>query len=337
MVVAVVVFFIAGFYAMFSLMAYRASKGSAVSDRLAEVRHRRLGEPAQSGLDNLVVGEPDGPLGPAGGQGGGLPALRAAMTLAGSRLIRKGSDRRIESRLRRAGIRLRAAEYLAVRVGIGFVAGLAVFIFTGAAPLFMVGAAPGFLLPEFYVQRKIRVRLQKATHQLPDALAIIANSLRSGHSFLQAVDVAAEELADPLAAEFRQLMQETRVDIRLEDALANLVNRLPAPDIQLVVTAVLIQKQVGGNLAAILEQVADTIRVRMRIGREVKALSAQGRLSGWVLGLLPVALTAFVGLTNKSYMSLLFSEPLGRAMLGGAVVMELIGVVIISRMVQVDA
>ncbi len=251
-------------------------------------------------------------------------------------LVRRGRSRQVEARLRQAGIRLRAAEYLALRILGGFFPGLAAAAVTGSGLSFLVLAAAGFFLPDLYVERRLLRRRRAFVEQIPDALGAVGNSLRSGFSFLQAIEVAAEELPEPAAGELLQVVRETQVDIPLEDALANLYGRMPLQEVQLVVTAVIIQRQVGGNLAGLLEQVGETVRMRLHVERELRALTAQGRLSGWIIGLLPVGLGGMLTLFNRSYMSTLFTDLLGQVLLGVVAVMQVMGMLVIRRLVRLE-
>lgn len=263
-------------------------------------------------------------------------ALRYVLRGVEHRLANKGAGKHIEGRLRRAGWRLRASEYMVIRVFSGIVVGGFAFLVLHSIAMGVTFCALGFLLPEVFLAQAITRRVRRFVAQMPDALNIIANSMRSGYSFLQAVDVAANELKDPISMELRQLVMETRVDIALEDALANLYSRVPAPEVQLVATAVLIQRQAGGNLAGLLEQVGETIRMRLRFEGEVRALTAQGRLSGWIIGLLPLFIAGAIALMNPSYVGLLVTEPLGRVMIGIAAVMEVVGALITAKMVRME-
>lgn len=251
-------------------------------------------------------------------------------------LERQGRSRRLETRLRQAGIRLRAAEFFALRVLAGLAAGILAGLTTGGLGWFLLVSIGVFLLPDLLVERAILKRRRAFATQLPDAVTAIANSLRSGFSFLQAIDVAAGELSDPIAGELAQVLRETRVDIPVEDALANLYARVPLPEVQLAVTAILIQRQVGGNLAGLLEQVGDTVRTRFRIEREMRALTAQGRLSGWIIGLMPAVLGGVIFLINRDYVRILFTDVLGQAMLVSAGMLQVIGALVIRRMVRLE-
>lgn len=325
-----VIAFLATFATVAAIAALREiRRPEAVAARVADIRAGRTG--------GTAVTFPAGPEPPAdrrpagdqlrGGAGWLVARLEAAMT-------RRGRSRRMEARLRQAGVRLRAGEYLALRTLAGLGAGLLAGLSSGRPGWFLVGAVAGHLLPDLLVERAILKRRRAFAVQFPDALTAVGNSLRSGFSFLQAIDVAAAELPEPIAGELAQVVRETQVDIPVEDALANLYSRVPLPEVQLAVTAVLIQRQVGGNLAALLEQVGETVRTRLRVEREMRALTAQGRLSGWIIGLMPAALGGVIFVINREYIGLLFTDVLGQAMLVAAAVLQAVGALVIRRMVR---
>lgn len=332
MPLAVEVFLVAFAGTLALALAAESRRARSVGVRIDEIRSAR--EPLRTAA---LLAPPPGGEAERAPRAAGFKAA-ATLLLGGLQkvLVRRGRTRRVESRLRQAGIRLRAAEFLALRVLGGLVLGLAAALVSGGWWLFLAAGAAGFLLPDLYVERRLLQRRRDFVEQIPDALGAIGNSLRSGFSFLQAVEVAAQELPDPAAGELLQVVRETQVDIPVEDALANLYERMPLPEVQLVVTAVIIQRQVGGNLAGLLEQVGDTVRMRLHVERELRALTAQGRLSGWIVGLLPVGLGGIISLFNGGYLSPLFSDVLGQVLLAAVAVMQVIGMVVIRRLVRLE-
>ncbi len=242
---------------------------------------------------------------------------------------------RVALRLRRAGLRLQVSELIALQVGLPVMLGLLSYA-VGRVFLVPVGIVVGIWLPGAYVNRRIQTRLKAFEGELPDTLSLMANSLKSGYSFLQAMELASREMPEPLASEFGQVMKEIRVNIAVEDALKNLTGRVPSDDLDLVVTAVLIQRQVGGNLAEVMDKIAGTIRERLRIMGEVKTLTAQGRISGWIVSLLPVGVGTLMYILNPAYMTPMLTRPLGWALLGVAVVMQVIGILIIRSIISLE-
>lgn len=243
--------------------------------------------------------------------------------------------RRTALLLRQAGLALRPEEYGALVVAAAAALGLLALLRFGIAGA-VAGAALGATLPRFWLRGRAAARRKAFGDQLPDALSLMANALRSGHSFLQAAELCGEELPAPAGPEWQRVIQETRVNIPIEDALGNLLERVGSEELDLLVTAVLIQRQVGGNLAEVIDRIAETLRQRVRLRGEVRALTAQGRLSGWVVGMLPAALLVLVELVNPNYLAPLLAPGIGRVLLGLAAVSEGIGAFLIRRMVQLD-
>lgn len=180
-------------------------------------------------------------------------------------------------------------------------------------------------------------RRQKAfVNQLGDMLTMIANALRAGFSFMQALDHIAGEMDDPVKSEVRRVVTDVNVGMPLEEALNHMTDRVNSPDFNLVVAAVLIQRQVGGNLAQILDTISETINERVRMRREVGALTAQGKMSGIVLGGLPFALAGVLQLLSPGYLDPLFSDTMGQMALAGAGVLMLIGFAVIRNIVNIE-
>ncbi|MCL4426428.1 MAG: type II secretion system F family protein [Firmicutes bacterium] len=249
---------------------------------------------------------------------------------------RPGDRRGLDLALRQAGLRLRAGEFLLLSLlgGLSLLA-LGSLIGRSLLPRLLLGVG-GLFLPYFYLGWRREGRRKLFSGQLPDALDLVANSLRSGYSFLQAVDLVSRELPEPIAEEFGYIIKETRVNIPLEEALANLLEKVDNRDLDLVVTAILIQRQIGGNLAEILEKINGTIRERIRIQGEIRTITAQGRISGLVVALLPAGLAVVLYLLDPGYMGPLFTHPLGKTFLGIGAFMQLIGFLIIRKLVVVD-
>lgn len=241
----------------------------------------------------------------------------------------------IAGRLRRADLKFQVSEFVAAKLGLGILLGLVGFVLTGnfVALLFF---ALGLWLPEYYLAARASSRVKAVNGQLPDTLSIMSNSLKSGYSFLQAMDVISRELPPPISHEFGQVMKETRVNVSVEDALENLLRRVPSDDLDLVITALLIQRQVGGNLAEVLDKINSTIRERVRLKGQIRTLTAQGRLSGIIVSLLPVGLGLVIYLIDPGYIKPMFSNVLGQIMLGFAAVMQGIGILVIRSLVSME-
>jgi tight adherence protein B len=179
-------------------------------------------------------------------------------------------------------------------------------------------------------------RLVTFTRQIPDALSLMSSAIRSGFSFQRAMMLVAEELPDPIAEEFRRVNNETSVGLQTDTALLRLGTRVPSYDLQLVITAIIIQQQTGGNLSEIIDKISETIRERIRIEGEVAALTAEGKISGVILIAMPFVLAVAVSLANPSYLKPLLTDPLGNMIIVIAICMQVIGAIIIKRMLVLD-
>lgn len=179
-------------------------------------------------------------------------------------------------------------------------------------------------------------RLLRFESQLLDAIVLVANSLRAGHSFMQAIELVSRETPPPLSLEFGRVLRENLVGIPVEEALLNLTERVESKDLELVVTGMLIQRQVGGNLAEVLDSIAKTIEKRIKMRAKIRALTAQGRMSAWVVSLLPFALGFFVFGMHPEFGRIMLDESLGIAMLAVGGIMMLLGILLIRRVVNID-
>ncbi len=245
-----------------------------------------------------------------------------------------------EPRLRllmlQADLRLRPAEWLALCAGIalaGFVLGL--LAAHGLLGGLLVGAV-GLAVPQIVLQTKRDARRRRFNTQLPDALMLLTSALRAGYSFSQAVQTVAEELPPPLALEFGWVAGEVSLGVPLDIALGRVAARVQSPDLELVLTAILIQLPLGGNLAEVLDAIAETIRERVRIAGEVQTLTAEGRLSAGLLIVLAPVLALALYLKNPSYFQPLVDSPLGHILIAGSFLGQIIGGLIIKRMVALD-
>jgi tight adherence protein B len=227
-------------------------------------------------------------------------------------------------------------EYIVVLILLAAVSAALATLMTLRASSALLAAPCGALLGWAYLRLAIRRRRKAFVEQLGDMLTMVANALRAGFSFMQAFELIAREMDAPVGSEVRKVINEINVGATLEQALENMVRRMQSPDFDLVVTAVLIQRQVGGNLAEILDTISETIQDRVRMRREILALTAQGRLSGVILVLLPIAIAAALTFINADALRPLYEEPMGRVAVAGAVVLEIIGYIVIRRIVDID-
>jgi tight adherence protein B len=231
-------------------------------------------------------------------------AERAQLTTWLSARVEKTSfGDRIARDLARADLKFKVAEYLALIVISMVVAGALAWLLGSRHWIsLLIGLVFGFLAPGFYVRRQQRQRLRRFNDQLSDMLNLMVNGLRAGYSTMQAMEAVSKELPSPISDEFRRVVQEIQIGIPMETALENLLRRIPSDDLDFVVTAVNVQREVGGNLSEILDNISFTIRERVRIKGEIRVLTAQVRTTGTVLSLIPFFLTMVLWFLNPAYL-----------------------------------
>ncbi|MBO8137537.1 MAG: type II secretion system F family protein [Desulfotomaculum sp.] len=260
---------------------------------------------------------------------------RSFLTSASQLSIARRLGKLVDKKLEEADVLLSGQEFVII-VFLSFVGTmLTVTTITLNATTGILFGILAALIPFFLLSRARAKRLNNFNSQISDALTIMSNSLRSGFSFLQSMDMVRKELPDPIRKEFSRTFKEINLGTSTEEALQNMARRVQSEDLELVITAVLIQRQVGGNLAEVLDNIGETIRERIRIQREVKTLTAQGRISGLIIGLLPVILAVFMLVVNPSYIKELFNNRIGMLMLITAVIGELIGLLLIKKIVNI--
>lgn len=216
--------------------------------------------------------------------------------------------------------------------------------FAGSVAAAVSGLHPAFipaftittaLLPLVWLVFRRRRRLKMFGKQLPDALELVARALRAGHSLAAGFNLVAGEMAAPISTEFQRVYEEQNLGIPFDDALLNLTNRVPNLDLKFFATAVILQRQTGGDLAEILDKIGSLVRERFRIWGQVQALTGEGRLSGIVLLALPPLLFLAVWYLNPDYVMVLFTDPMGKKMLAGGVIMQLLGALVIRKIVNI--
>jgi len=214
----------------------------------------------------------------------------------------------IAKELARADIKLKAAEYVALMAISAIGVGVVSWFFGGRSILFgLIGTVFGLFLPRFYVRRQQGKRLQRFNDQLADMLNLMVNGLRAGYSIMQAMEAVSKEMPAPISDEFRRVVQEMQLGIPMERALDNLLRRIPSEDLDLVITAINVQREVGGNLAEILDTISFTIRERVRIKGEIRVLTSQVMYSGRFLALMPILISLALWLLNRPYMMEFFN------------------------------
>ena len=236
--------------------------------------------------------------------------------------------------LARANLKLRVAEYYYIRIGMSLALGVLLFVFRDPVSG-ILGFILGYMLPRFWIGRRIGGRLKSFNKQLPDTIVLLSNSLRAGSSFLQSIELVSREGGPPMSEEMGRVVREVNLGLGMEEALANLVRRIKSDDLDLMVTAIGIQQQVGGNLAEILDTIAFTIRERVRIKGEINTLTAQGRVSGYLVAFLPIGLGAALNAINPAFMEPLFTQTIGRILIGVGAVMMTIGFLAIRKITDI--
>ena len=284
------------------------------------------------------------------GEGAGVPAaqkgssLKEARSYSGLPILSaflsqfRGSEA-IAIHLERAAVPLRVGEYYLIRWGMAGLFLVAPLIF-GFAPfnlgLGLVLSVVGYMLPAMWVNGKKKKRTERINQQLVDFLGLVSNSLKSGYGLMQSFEFAARQMQPPIALEIRRMLRDSNLGMGAEDALNALGERIDSTDLDMVLTAISIQRTVGGNLAEILDKVGSTMRERERIRGEIATLTAQQKMTGIVIGGLPVFMFAIFMVMNPGYMSLLLTETVGKAMLGVAVGLQLMGYFAMKRIMAIE-
>jgi tight adherence protein B len=248
----------------------------------------------------------------------------------------KGLAARFESDLIKAGILLKGEEAVTLWLLLLVVPAAAVLILGRDIVAALLVMAIACAVPFFLLKSATAKRIARFDSQISDALVIMANSMRAGFSFLQALEMVGKEMEDPMSSEVRRVLREMQLGVPTEKALTNMGERVGSEDFDLVITAILIQRQVGGNLAEVLTNISSTIRGRIQLGREVKVLTAQGKMSGLVIGILPIILCILLYFINKEYILLLFTDPRGLLLLGAGIALQIFGLLVIKRIVDIQ-
>jgi tight adherence protein B len=307
--------------------------GSGISARLERYASGRDGKPAASG------------------QGGLADLLQQSAALAQFNKVVEQRDfgANLSREIARADLKLKVSEFLGIwAASIVGVPIIFVILSLGLPALrnpimLLLGALLGFMLPRLWLGRRKNGRLRAFDKQLPDTITLIANALRAGSSFLQAIELVVRESRPPVSTEFGRVIREVNLGLPFEQALENMVRRVKSDDLELMATAISIQHTVGGNLAEILDSIAYTIRERIRIKGEIRTLTAQQRLSGYVVGFLPIGLAGFIFLAAPKFFDPMFLNPpgvlglpAGLIIMGFGLFMMFIGFMLIRKIVDIE-
>jgi tight adherence protein B len=242
----------------------------------------------------------------------------------------------LDRELLKADLPLKVEEFVGLILIITILPGLFFFTALGNEIIFIFWFLTVTCSAVLFVKRAQKKRNMAFDKQLAESLTTMANSLRAGFGFMQSMEMIAQESRQPLASEFQKTLKEISLGVTTEEALQNLCQRVPSQDLDLIITALLIQRQVGGNLAEVLDRISHTIKERNRIRGEIKTLTAQGRISGIIIGSLPFALGLFLMTVNPEYIGALFQHPLGLVLIGAGLGAQAIGVIMIRRIVNIQ-
>jgi tight adherence protein B len=267
----------------------------------------------------------------------GRPVPEVVVTLDRA-IARQSFAQRMATDLARANVKMTVVEFMLLNLAIivlgmliGGVLVRALWI-VGA----VIGGVLGFIIPRFLLRFRQSRRLNAFNNQLGDTITLLANSLRSGYSLLQSMEMVAREVGEPMSEEFGRVTREIGLGLSTEEALQNLLRRITSDDLDMMITAINIQHEVGGNLAEILDTIGHTIRERVRIQGEIRTLTAMARYSGYVVSILPIAVAGIVFVMSPDYMSTLWTEACGQQMLVAAAISMGIGWVFIRRIVNIE-
>jgi tight adherence protein B len=245
----------------------------------------------------------------------------------------------ISKNLYKADSQLKPVDFLALRVAMAGLGFAVPYLFMGGVVGLLVAAAAaivGYKAPQIWLNKRAEGRAKKLEEQLPDTLSMVSNSLKAGFGLLQSLSLAIEQLEHPISTELAQTVHETNIGSSIDQAFLDLSARLESYDFDLVVTAILVQRSSGGNLAEILSTVAETMRERVRIRNEIVTLTAQQKMTGIVIGMLPVGVGGLFLMVSPEYITPLWTEPIGKVALGAAVVLETVGIMVIQRILDID-
>jgi tight adherence protein B len=292
---------------------------------------RQLDRRLREVSDDVAAGDPDSEDSVLKRSAGGpLPGV--------DRLIaRTGAGLSLSKLIDQSGVRTTPSAIVLTSVVAAIVVGAAVWVFGGQQPAAAVVAAlVAAFVPYGFLLHRRSVRMKRFEEQFPEALDLLSRAIRAGHALQTALGMVADELKEPVGPEFKKTFDQQNFGLPLREALNELAERMPLLDVRFFVTAVLIQRDTGGNLAEILDNLAHVVRERFKIRRQIRVHTAHGRFTGYVLLALPAALAMALQVINPEHMSLLFRERMGQMMLMGAIVMQTIGFLWIRQVIKIE-
>ncbi|HXY77889.1 MAG TPA: type II secretion system F family protein [Candidatus Acidoferrales bacterium] len=316
---ALLVFVLVAFaaFVLFSLLDQRSAQARLIKERLAQESKA----PERKAGDELAVVRDE--------QLSKIPLL--------DELLRR-SERvsAIQTMLEQAGLTTRAGNFLGLCAAAGIAAGIIAFLFSKKIEIAWVCLVVGFLLPYAYASYRRGKRFQTFEEHFPEAIDTLARAVRAGHAFTTALEMITNEVDEPVAGEFRQLYEEQKFGMPVRDALMNLTERVPLVDVKFFVTAVMLQRETGGNLAEILDNLSYVIRERFKIQRQVRVYTAQGRLTmALLMGMPPIIVVAMLVL-NPGFIHPLFVDPIGHTLLVAGITLQTVGYFVIRKIIRIQ-
>jgi tight adherence protein B len=242
---------------------------------------------------------------------------------------------RIDRRLRQADLEIRVGTFVLLSLILFAIAVIVGRILHWPAVVILLVGLGLFAIPNTYVDVKRRLRVKRFLNHFPDALEMFARSLRAGHSFTGAIQLVGQEMPDPVGPEFRKVFDEQNLGIPLRQALIGMTDRVDTLDVKFFVTAILVQRETGGNLAEIIDKISYVIRERFRVQGQLKIFTAQARMSGFILALLPIGIAVMIGILNPEYLKPLWFERTGRIMIAVAVILQILGMLAIRKIIRI--
>jgi tight adherence protein B len=317
--IALVIFILvfAAAFAAFSLLDQRSARARLIKERLAEERKG----PERAVEEELALVRDE--------QLSEIPALD-------SLLRRSARVSEIQKILAQAGMTLRAGNFLGLSALSSIAATIIVYVLSKRVEFAWVGMLVGFLLPYSYISFKRGKRFQKFDELFPEAIDTLARAVRAGHAFTTALEMISNEVGEPVCSEFRQLYEEQKFGMPVRDALMNLTDRVPSVDVKFFVTAVMLQRETGGNLAEILDNLSYVIRERFKIQRQVRVYTAQGRLTMALLMGMPPVIVAVMVVLNPAFIHPLFADPIGHTLLVAGITLQTIGYFVIRKIIRIQ-
>jgi tight adherence protein B len=316
---ALFVFVVVAFAAFltFSIFDQRSARARLIKERLANERKA----PERAAEEELALLRDE--------QLSKIPALD-------SLLRRSERVSALQKTLAQAGLDLRAGNFLGLCVAVAIACSIAAFVFSNKIEVAWLGLLVGFVLPYSYASYKRNKRFEKFEELFPEAIDTLARAVRAGHAFTTALEMITNEVAEPVAGEFRQLFEEQKFGMPVRDALMNLTERMPLVDVKFFVTAVMLQRETGGNLAEILDNLSYVIRERFKIQRQVRVYTAQGRLTMALLMGMPPIIVAVMMTLNPGFIRPLFSDPIGHTLLVAGITLQTVGYFVIRKIIRIQ-